>query len=95
MVTRASRRQVTLGEISDVYGLKADGETVDERTVEEVDDEPSVFVHVVTARRAGAVVGVGGGAGGVDNQSPGCSTGKARRQGVRKTSCADTTPFRE
>ena len=28
-----------------------------------------MFVHVVTARRAGAVVGVGGGAGGVDNQS--------------------------
>src|ERR1035437_3806418 len=43
----------------------------DERAVEEVDDKPSVFVNVVTARGAGAVVGVGGGAGCVDNQSPG------------------------
>jgi hypothetical protein len=31
MVTRASRPQVTLGEISDVYDLKADGETVERR----------------------------------------------------------------
>jgi hypothetical protein len=75
MVTRGEAAgQLPFGEVGNVDELKADGETLDERRSEEVHDEPSVFVHVVTARRASAVVGVGGGASCVDNQTPGRST---------------------
>jgi hypothetical protein len=67
MVTPASGRGNSPSVIADVDEFEAGSEMFDERAVEEVDDEPSVFVHVVTAWRAGAVVGVGGGAGCVDN----------------------------
>ena len=63
--------QVSFGEVGDVDELEADREPLDEWPVEEVDDEPSMFVHIITAGGAGAEVGVGGGAGGVDNQSTG------------------------
>ena len=60
--------QLSLGEVGNVDEVKADSEAVDERTVEEVDDEPSVLKHVVTTGRSGAKVGVGCGAGGDETE---------------------------
>src|SRR6476620_9628414 len=59
--------QLTLGELADVHEHEPVREPLDERAVEEVDDETAVLVHVVAASDAGAVVRVVGGANGVDD----------------------------
>src|SRR2546421_2815212 len=63
--------QLTLGELADVHQHESDREPLDERAVEEVDDETAALVHVVAARDAGAVVRVVGSADGVDDVTAG------------------------
>src|SRR6266699_785873 len=66
-----SARQLTFGELGDVDERESGCESVDERAVEEMDDEAAVLVHVLTVGDAGTVVRVVGGARGVDDETTG------------------------